>query len=192
MKIENFKLSRPSGIPRAAGKISQRGFTLIELLIVIALLGALAVGLLATVDPFEQLKKGTDTSLRNTTAEIYNSAIRYYSVKTTFPWTADIVAMPLNDTAMVDTSSGYLYAIIRAGELKPEFVQLAGSGNLGQIRLTSTEDVNQARQNVSVCFLPASKSFANESNAKYASDGLETTGCVSTESGGASCYWCIK
>ena len=33
------------------------GFTLIELLIVIALLGALAVGLLATIDPFEQLKK---------------------------------------------------------------------------------------------------------------------------------------
>ena len=35
----------------------QKGFTLIELLIVIALLGSLAVGLLATIDPFEQLKK---------------------------------------------------------------------------------------------------------------------------------------
>jgi len=53
-----------------------RGFTLIELLIVIALLGALAVGLLATIDPFEQLKKGRDTSQRNTTAEFYNANLR--------------------------------------------------------------------------------------------------------------------
>ena len=37
--------------------VQNKGFTLIELLIVIALLGALAVGLLATIDPFEQLKK---------------------------------------------------------------------------------------------------------------------------------------
>ncbi|MFH0773343.1 MAG: prepilin-type N-terminal cleavage/methylation domain-containing protein, partial [bacterium] len=36
-----------------------RGFTLIELLIVIALLGALAVALLAALDPLEQIKKGT-------------------------------------------------------------------------------------------------------------------------------------
>ena len=36
-------------------KLLQYGFTLVELLIVIALLGALAIGLLATVDPFEQL-----------------------------------------------------------------------------------------------------------------------------------------
>ena len=57
------------------------GFTLIELLIVIALLGALAVGLLATIDPFEQLKKGRDTSLRNTVAEFYNANLRYYSTK---------------------------------------------------------------------------------------------------------------
>ena len=38
-----------------------KGFTLIELLIVIELLGALAAGLLAAIDPFEQLKKGVDT-----------------------------------------------------------------------------------------------------------------------------------
>ena len=48
---------------------SFKGFTLIELLIVIALLGALAVGLLATIDPFEQLKKGRDTSKKNTVSE---------------------------------------------------------------------------------------------------------------------------
>ncbi|PJE63249.1 Tfp structural protein, partial [Candidatus Roizmanbacteria bacterium CG10_big_fil_rev_8_21_14_0_10_39_6] len=43
----------------------KKGFTLIELLIVIALLGTLAVALLAAIDPFEQFKKGTDTARRN-------------------------------------------------------------------------------------------------------------------------------
>ena len=56
--------------------MKNKGFTLIELLIVIALLGALAVGLLAAVDPFEQLKKGSDTATRNTVITIINAVIR--------------------------------------------------------------------------------------------------------------------
>jgi prepilin-type N-terminal cleavage/methylation domain-containing protein len=181
LKIKNLKF-----------KISQGGFTLIELLIVIALLGALAVGLLATVDPFEQLKKGTDTSTRNTTTEVYNAAIRYYAVKTAMPWDVNLTAMSLDSTAMTDPSSGYLQLIINAGELKPEFIQLAGSGNLSQIKITSTADTNDVRQNVAVCFLPASKSFANEANAKYASDSTLGTSCPGTGGTGAACYWCIK
>ncbi|MFS8159790.1 MAG: prepilin-type N-terminal cleavage/methylation domain-containing protein, partial [Candidatus Roizmanbacteria bacterium] len=62
------------------------GFTLIELLIVIALLGALAVGLLAALDPFEQLKKGTDSGVRNTVSEIQGAAIRFYALKEHQPW----------------------------------------------------------------------------------------------------------
>ncbi|MEK7634177.1 MAG: prepilin-type N-terminal cleavage/methylation domain-containing protein, partial [Patescibacteria group bacterium] len=65
------------------------GFTLIELLIVIALLGALAVGLLAALDPFEQLKKGTDTGVRNTVSEVHGSIIRFYAIKNYMPWCTD-------------------------------------------------------------------------------------------------------
>ncbi len=179
MKIRNFKF-----------QIKNAGFTLIELLIVIALLGALAVGLLATVDPFEQLKKGTDTAIRNTTSEVYNAAIRYYSVKNQFPWTADVPGVSLGDSSFTDSPSGYLEQIINAGELKPEFIQLAG-GNLNSIFLTSTANAG-VRQNVSVCFLPGSKSFANEGNAKYGKDGIVSSGCVATVAGGNSCFWCIK
>lgn len=168
------------------------GFTLIELLIVIALLGALAVGLLATVDPFEQLKKGTDTSRRNTTSELYNAMIRYYSVKNVMPWVADINGQPASNADMTAATTGYLNKVIEAGELKPEFIQLAGSGNLDKIFLTSTADVNGVRQNVSVCFLPESKSFASEANSKFTSAGLDGTGCKATAGGTASCYWCIK
>ena len=37
------------------------GFTLIEILVVVALIGALFLGILATVDPLEQLKKGVSS-----------------------------------------------------------------------------------------------------------------------------------
>ncbi len=171
---------------------NSKGFTLIELLIVIALLGALAVGLLATVDPFEQLKKGTDTSRRNTTTEVYNSAIRYYSTKNNFPWTSDVSGLAISAAAMTSAPSGYINQIISAGELKPEFIELAGSGNLSKIFMTSTADSNGVRQNISTCFLPESKSFANEANSKFGKDGIASSGCVSTSPGGTACYWGIK
>lgn len=166
-------------------KIINKGFTLIEILIVIALLGALAVGLLATVDPFEQLKKGTDTSIRNTTSEVYNAAIRYYSVKNAFPWVSDVNGVSLGDAIFTNAGSGYLNLVISAGELKPEFIQLAG-GNLNSIYITSTS-VGNVRQNVTVCFLPGSKSFKNDTNTKYDVSGNVPTSCPS-----AGCYWCIK
>ena len=167
-----------------------RGFTLIELLIVIALLGALAIGLLATVDPLEQLKKGTDTSRRNLTAEVYGGAIRHYSTKSAFPWTEDISAMAVSDTTFT-SAGGYFDQIISSGEIKPGFAELMGS-NASKIFLTSTADANLVRQNVSVCFLPESKSFRNESNARYTNIGDIATGCLATDNNGTACYWCIK
>jgi prepilin-type N-terminal cleavage/methylation domain-containing protein len=173
--------------------MQQKGFTLIELLIVIALLGALAVGLLATVDPFEQLKKGNDTSTRNTASELYNSFIRFYASKNAFPWSTDIVAMPANNFDMTDeASTGHILKVVTAGELKSDFVKLAGSGSLGSIFVTSEADVaTGARQNVAVCFLPGSKSFQLQENTKYDSDGQDGTNCKSTD-GASDCYWCIK
>lgn len=168
------------------------GFTLIELLIVIALLGALAVGLLATVDPFEQLKKGTDTSTRNTVSELYNSFIRYYSVKNAMPWTAGISALAASDDKMTDESTGYIHSVITAGELKTDFIQLAG-GSLDSIYITSTADSLGLYNNVAVCFAPKSKSFANDTNAKYMSDSqLGGTGVCKGTGGTADCFWCIK
>ena len=167
-----------------------RGFTLIELLIVIALLGALAIGLLATVDPFEQMKKGTDTTRRNITSEVYSAAIRHYATKGTFPWTEDVSAMALSDSAMV-SAGGYFDQVISSCELKTGFVELMG-GNANKIYLTSTADASGVRQNVAVCFIPDPKSVRNETNAKYSVVGAIETGCLATDAGGTACHWCIK
>src|SRR3990167_265507 len=66
-------------------KLSQ-GFTLIELLIVIGVLGILASGLLAAVDPFEQLKKARDANNRNAAVETLNAMTRYYATHGYLPW----------------------------------------------------------------------------------------------------------
>lgn len=164
-----------------------KGFTLIELLIVIALLGALAIGLLATIDPFEQLKKGRDTSMRNTVSEYYNANLRYYSTKGEFPWEN------LNGTegtaANVYTMSDVSAELISAGELKERFVELAGTANLANIYVNSTSETH-----MTVCFDPESKSFDEDPNTVYdASGGTATlTDCKAAGAGSnESCYYCI-
>lgn len=165
------------------------GFTLIELLIVIALLGALAVGLLAALDPFEQFKKGDDTGVRNTVSEIQGAAIRFYSTRNQMPWGT-------GDQTLIDASTGYttvgLDQVVDAGELKSDFSTLAG-GKLNQISVMGTSE------SVTVCFKPLSKSFRSDRNTKYTNTGgiftalPSTSGgeCGDTGSASFSCFWCI-
>lgn len=165
----------------------EKGFTLIELLIVIALLGALAVGLLATIDPFEQLKKGRDTSLRNTTAEFYNANLRYYSTKGQFPWATDVTY----DSSAVGSQTDILTELVNVGELKSKFYDLAGSGNLQKIYLTSTDT-----EHVAVCFIPESKSFQEDPVNIFAANGtsMPDATCKSQVSGtgGIDCAYCVQ
>lgn len=161
------------------------GFTLIELLIVIALLGALAVGLLATIDPFEQLKKGRDTSLRNTVSEFYNANLRYYSTKGEFPWTET----PTSGSAW-NQFGGAITELMTVGELKQKFPDLAGTANLNKIYVNSTSD-----DHVSVCFSAESKAFQEDLNTIYDMSGVaQTSGCKSQMTGtlGSGCYFCVQ
>src|SRR3990167_4073205 len=67
-------------------KKTSEGFTLIELLVVIGILGILASALVATIDPFEQLKKGQDANVKNALVEYINANVRYYTTHNVFPW----------------------------------------------------------------------------------------------------------
>jgi prepilin-type N-terminal cleavage/methylation domain-containing protein len=173
------------------------GFTLIELLIVISLLGALAVGLIGAIDPFEQLKKGTDTGTRDLVNQVQTAVIRYFSIKNNMPWCPDggtpgtpasCLADP-DQTALnvvpMDTSIDNMVA---SGELKSEF-ETIHSGNLGRIFVTGS----QANNTVIVCYMPTSKSFQADPNTKFDAAGVEqASGCKSQTGGTNDCYWCIQ
>ena len=170
----------------------KKGFTLIELLIVIALLGALAVGLLAALDPFEQLKKGTDTGVRNMASEIHGATVRYYALRGIMPWCADSTCASdqpsstnLSTGVMVDAITN----IVAAGELKSNFADLAGN-NMGKIFVTG----DAATSTVKVCFLPTAKSFKCDPNTKYNIYGVEDVDCGLAATCGSlnTCYWCIQ
>lgn len=181
-------------------KNNKKGFTLIELLIVIALLGALAVALLAALDPLEQIKKGTDTGVRNTVAEISGSIIRYASVKSgSMPYSSTIAWGPIGTTG---TSPAYtsIQNVIDAGELKADFFSLA-KDQLDKIYVIASPSRSY------VCFAPGAKSFKVDANTKFVGpsfvsgeatmeEGSCTNGTLTSAVGAAAvgdtCYWCVR
>lgn len=177
-------------------KQSKFGFTLVELLIVIALLGALAVGLLAALDPFEQLKKGTDTGIRNTTSEIQGATIRYFAIKGYMPWCTDgPTCTDLTSTLLSDTSmQSMIDKIAAAGELKTNFNTLS-EAYTSKIWISGV-GLPDSDQKIVVCFLPQAKSFKADPNTMYNRAGTVVGTKGNTCKGhdlltGDDCYWCI-
>src|SRR3989339_641376 len=172
---------------------TKKGFTLIELLIVIALLGALAVALLAALDPLEQIKKGTDTGIRNTAAEIGSAFTRYASVKGgSLPF--DTIAWGSVGTDPAGTAYVAIQSVIDAGELKQDFFTLA-QDQLDRIYISAVN--NTGTQKAFVCFQPGSKSFRVDANTKFGTvngvDGTMTayTDCTAggtSQTAGDACY----
>lgn len=173
-------------------KIFSSGFTLIEILIVVALLGALAIGLMATLDPFQQIRKGTDSTRRTMASDLYRAFISYQATKGSFPWTANLPITLANAASMTTTGTGYISMLVDAGELKGNFITAAGS-HLGKLNVTSTADANLV-YDLNICFLPESKSFANDPSAIYSSAGLDggATCKGAVPAGTVTCYICIK
>ena len=171
-------------------KIFSSGFTLIEILIVVALLGALAIGLMATLDPFQQLRKGTDSTRRSLANDLYRSFISYQATKGAFPWSVDLATTTGDDASMTTADTGYIDMLVDNGELKNNFIASAGT-HLGKLNITSTADANSVFD-LNVCYLPESKSFMNDPGAIYNIDGTDGTTCVANGGGTDTCYICIK
>jgi prepilin-type N-terminal cleavage/methylation domain-containing protein len=172
----------------------QKGFTLVELLIVIALLGALAIGLIGALDPFEQLKKGTDTGTRDLVNQVQTAVLRYYATTNRFPWestpalSGGFTAQGLNVADFDDSVSN----MIVAGELKSNFREIYGS-KLSQIIVTYTPSGIAQSATVVACYQPQSKSFLVDPNTKYSNDGTTTDAVNCKALGGANnCFWCVQ
>lgn len=151
-----------------------------ELLIVIGVLGILAAGLLAAIDPFEQLKKARDTNNRNATVELLSGLTRYYANHGAFPWNlttpptvcnrsvatenlggfgamaAD--AFSIQDTALSDCIEA---SLVTDGELKTTYMD-----GIGSLHIFVASDPTDAT-NLITCFKPEGKSARSDAATKY-------------------------
>jgi prepilin-type N-terminal cleavage/methylation domain-containing protein len=83
-----------------------RGFTLVELLIVIALIGVLAVAVLAAINPLEQLNRARDTGMESDASQLLAAIDRYYASQEEFPWqTVDATNYPDAETSLLMISA---------------------------------------------------------------------------------------
>lgn len=183
-------------IPSKHTSAQKQGFTLIELLVVIGILGILAVSLVATIDPFEQLKKAQDADVKNTAVEFIDAAQRYYTTHNQMMWNntadptytncaggSDPITANLNAPAM----SGCLTELFNDGEIQAGFTTATG--------LLTSIYVSGGSNSVTACFLPQSKSGQKDPAAKYNRDGTMTgaaASCPTTNPGGTTCYWCSE
>ena len=142
-------------------------FTLIELIIGITILSLLAVALLAALDPIEQISKARDTAKRNLAVELHGAYVRYNANKDVYPdrlataiATAEIAqdktATYLDNERLATTNmlTRDIQELITAGELKPNFLQAAGS-NLSSLRVMAIRQDSSTF--LSICFKPQSK-----------------------------------
>ncbi len=173
------------------------GFTLIELLVVIGILGILAAGLLATIDPFEQLNKAQDSNLKNAAAEFLNANIRYFVTHNGFPW--DSVASGGADCAngvydfnppppALSTIPQCLTPLVNDGEIKQGFTTFNG---LSKMFVSEPNPQTGRQSDLIVCFKPVSKSQQKSPDTKFNQDGTNGTSCKSA-GGTLDCYWCAQ
>jgi len=150
----------------------ESGFTLVELLIVIALIGVLAVALVATLNPIEQVNKAKDARYKNDAAELLAAIERYYASNLEYPWvTEDPTSYPNNETAYMaactDTDLGICASdcstsdsggvLITTDELKESFMrkeQFQSSTFTNQLHVVKAS----GSTSVYVCFVPQSNS----------------------------------
>jgi prepilin-type N-terminal cleavage/methylation domain-containing protein len=110
------------------------GFTLVELLIVIAIIGILAVAVLAAIDPIEQLAKAKDSTGLQTAGDVLNALQRNFVAKQAFPWgAAGTVDGNMYSSAHASSGVGTVAApgvLINGGELKSSVIAKASTSNL--------------------------------------------------------------
>lgn len=165
------------------------GFTLVELLIVIGLLGAIALIVIAAINPIEQANRARDTRFKADSAQLISTIDRYFAARSEFPWVS------VGESTDNDATYGFVSAgtegvgicgsdctadgvLVINDELKPEFK------NRDFIREHTGTDASQklfigkgsgTSETVYACFIPMAKATRQ---AAVADDRVYTISAV--------------
>ena len=166
---------------------SQLAFTMIELLIVIAILGILAVAVLAAINPVEQINRGRDTGTRSDAEQLLSSIDRFYAYKGYYPWQTgpndgrDAQAWMAVDAidGWVDADTGGCNVLDKlangdgstcdgTNEVKRSFVTKILETDYNHLYVYGR---GQSGDSVYVCFEPQSEGFMDEASTRCGTDG---------------------
>lgn len=196
---------------------SAAGFTMIELLVVISVIGVLAVAVLSSINPIEQINKGRDTRTRSDAAQLVNAVDRYFSIHEEYPWNtatadwagADVIddyedAIGFDETGSAafpggTTSMGswdWINILETTAEVKAGFVD----------RLKTDDNVDYviykpgtANATMYVCFPPASNAFDQEASTRCSGGSIDDdveaiacpTNCADSFTDANACMVCL-
>jgi type II secretion system protein G len=111
-----------------------KGFTLIELIVVFAVLGLMAVAMLATLNPMTQIQKANDAKRIEDLAQIQRALEMYYSDNNSYPASTATYQISVKGTAVYwgSTWSPYISILPQDPKSADTFIYYSPASGNGQ------------------------------------------------------------